>query len=75
MAAKFFRTQDLIENPIREEPVVGAHAIVFAGEGRAGRWRASLSAAIGIAEEESERLLRGNKSYTLNGQNWGAKRK
>jgi len=39
---------NLIENPIHEELVVRAHAIIFAGEGRADRWRQVGLPALGL---------------------------
>ncbi|TZG31254.1 helix-turn-helix domain-containing protein [Agrobacterium sp. B1(2019)] len=45
---------DLIENPIREEPIVRAHAIIFAGEGRADQWRQAGLPALGLLVDVSE---------------------
>ncbi|MBP2562068.1 excisionase family DNA binding protein [Neorhizobium galegae] len=45
---------DLIENPVHEEPVVRAHAIIFAGEGRADQWRQVGLPALGLLVDVSE---------------------
>jgi len=47
---------DLIENPVHEQPVVRAHAIVFAGEGRTERWRESGLQALGLLVDVAEDL-------------------
>jgi excisionase family DNA binding protein len=45
---------DLIENPVHEEPVVRARAIIFAGEGRADQWRQTGLPALGLLVDVSE---------------------
>lgn len=45
---------NLIENPVQEQPVVRAHAIVFAGEGRSKRWRESGLPALGLLVDVAE---------------------
>lgn len=45
---------DLIENPIHGDPIVRAHAIVFAGEGRGEQWREYGLPALGLVVDVAE---------------------